>query len=215
MAKVCSACGATLSDEMIFCNKCGARYREGAFAQTQTATPVQPVYNTVAAPKPKAKLSVMWFAAIILCIVSTVLFVATPIVEISAGDYTESHSIFYFFENSTVQQVAESAGVDDDLGTAQYITYGAVAAGAVSVLMLIVAMVSKSSLGFVSIIAQTLLLGIGALLVFVLLKGPVNDIVEVEVSFGLTTWGWVFLCAGSFSIVTAIKAIQSKKSLST
>ena len=209
MAKFCGTCGASLSDEMIFCNKCGARYREGAPAQTET--PVQPMNNSAVVAKPKAKINVVWYVAIILAIVSVVLFAAAPIVEISADGITESHSVFYFFENDTVQSKAENAGVDGDLDTAKIVAFAAIGAGALGIVMLIVAMLSKGGLGFVGVVAQAILMAGGALLVFVMLKGPINDIVTTDVSFGLTTFGWIYLCAGSFSIVTAIKAIQSKK----
>ena len=205
MAKICNACGAQLSDEMVFCNKCGARYREGAPVQTavqQTSTPA-------IAPKQNTKLSPMWFVSIILAIASIVLFVATPVVEISTTDASEDHSVFFFFSDS-VMKAAEKVNVDGNFNVAKIVAIAAVAIGVVGVVMLIAAMFTKVSLGFVGVFAQALLLGCGALLVFALIKNPFNDIVR-DVAFGFTTFGWIFLCAGSFSIVTAIKAIQSKK----
>ena len=209
MAKICANCGATLSDEMIFCNKCGARYREGA--PVPTAATAVPVYNTAPTAKPKAKKNLMWLVALVLAIVSFALFDAAPVVEMSTKEETETFSVFYFCSNDTIQDKAESENVDDEITTVKVVAIAATVVGVAAIVMMIMAMCGKTAVSFLSVIAQGIMVACGALIVFVLLKGPINDIVASDVSFTLSTWGWIFLCTGSFSIVTAIKAIQNQK----
>ena len=250
----CNKCGARYRAPQAQASQPAPTQQQGGYS-----APVPPAQGYAGAynpPAPGKSTNPMWLVAIVLTIASILIFALAPTITYSAKaeatyqgqsaeetlEESDAGKIFEIVDTEEVPTEQLSYyGIDadtyqdavDQLDTAKIIAIAVCVVGGIGVILLVLPIVNKNmkpTVAFGAVVAHVLMLGLAALVAFVMIKNAMADLTEVgynyaltqygaygsvDVSIGLGVWGWVFACAVALAILATIRAVQSSKPVVT